>query len=110
MIDRAIALPTVDIVPVPVGKVSVAAPFVIVDITGAVNVLFVSVSVVALPTKVSVPVGIVKTAVPLIAVAVILQVPEVEPVKINPPAGNVMPVVPSKSRLMLITPSTHPKW
>ena len=58
MIDRAIALPTVDIVPVPV--------------------------------------GIVKTAVPLIAVAFTVQVPEVEPVKINPPAGNVMPVVPSR--------------
>ena len=72
MIDRAIALPTVDIVPVPV--------------------------------------GIVKTAVPLIAVAFTVQVPEVEPVNINPPAGNVMPFVPSKSRLMLITPSTHPKW
>jgi hypothetical protein len=62
MIDRAIALPTVDIVPVPV--------------------------------------GIVNIAVPLIAVAFTTQVPEVEPVKINPPAGNVMPVVPSKSRLM----------
>jgi hypothetical protein len=72
MIDNAIALPTVDIVPVPVGMV--------------------------------------KTAVPLIAVALTVQVPEVEPVNINPPAGNVTPVVPSKIRLMLITPSTHPMW
>ena len=82
MIDRAIALPTVDIVPVPVGMINVV--------------------------------------VPLIAVAVILQVPEVEPGRVIPPAGNVMPVVPSKIRLMLITlsdiylspsesvPSSHP--
>ena len=72
MIDRAIALPTVDIVPVPVGMINVV--------------------------------------VPLIAVAFTVQVPEVEPVNINPPAGNVMPVVPSKIKLIPTIPSTHPMW
>lgn len=39
------------------GKVNVAAPFVIVDMTGEVRVLLVKVSVVALPTRVSVAAG-----------------------------------------------------
>jgi hypothetical protein len=51
-------------VPVVVGNVSVPV-FVIVEITGAVNVLFVSVSVVARPTKVSEVVGNVRVALPL---------------------------------------------
>jgi len=66
MIDNAIVLPTVDIVPVPV--------------------------------------GIVKTAVPLIAVAFIVQVPEVEPWRISPPVvGAVSPTVPSRIRLILLS-------
>jgi hypothetical protein len=49
------------------------------DIVGLVKVLLVSVSVVALPTKVSVVVGKVSVGVPATAGAVIVTAPEVSP-------------------------------
>jgi hypothetical protein len=67
---------------------------------GATIVLFVSVSVVDWPTRVSVPVGIVNTDVPLSAEAFISQVPEVDPTSVKPPDVNVIPPDPSKIRLI----------
>jgi hypothetical protein len=65
-------------VPVRVGSVSVPV-FVIAAITGLVSVLFVSVSVVALPTRVSVATGIVRTLDPETAGACNVMEPLVSP-------------------------------
>ena len=55
-------------------------------------VLFVNVSVVALPTRVSVPTGKVITDVPAVAAEIICVVPEVEP-------DNLIPEVPKVGRV-----------
>jgi len=65
-------------VSVDVGRVKVPV-LLMVLITGLVNVLLVSVSVVALPTRVSVAAGSVRTVVPATAVACNVVVPDVEP-------------------------------
>jgi hypothetical protein len=65
-------------VPVRVGSVRVPV-FVIEDMTGLVSVLFVSVSVVALPTSVSVATGNVRTLDPEAAGACRVIVPLVSP-------------------------------
>jgi hypothetical protein len=62
--------------------------------TAACKVLLVSVSVVALPTSVSVAAGNVRVVVPAVAVANNVVVPEVEPVKIaDVPNDRVVSIV-----------------
>ena len=78
-----------DSVPVSVGSVRVPE-FVIVAITGLVSVLFVSVSVVALPTSVSVATGSVRVPDPATAGAAIVTAPDELPGKIAPVAPSVV--------------------
>jgi hypothetical protein len=59
------------------------------DTLGVVSVLLVSVSVVALPTKVSVAAGSVKVVVPATAVAVTVVVPDVVPARTSVPEPSV---------------------
>jgi len=75
-------------VSVDVGSVKVPV-FVMVEITGFVKVLLVSVSVVVLPTKVSVATGSVSTEVPAVAPDNTVVVPEVEPLNLTPVVPNV---------------------
>jgi hypothetical protein len=58
-------------------------------IVGLVSDLFVSVSVVSLPTKVSVAAGSVKVVVPATAVAVTVVVPDVVPARTSVPEPSV---------------------
>jgi hypothetical protein len=90
-------------VPVTVGRVSVPV-FVMVAITGAVNVLFVSVSVVALPTSVSVLVGKVNVGVPAAAGVTIVAMPEVLPDKANAVALTDLPAVKLLTATLVVTP------
>jgi hypothetical protein len=74
--------------------VAVATPNAGVVRVGLVRVLFVSVSVVARPTRVSVAAGNVRVVVPAVAVANNVVVPEVDPVKIaDVPNDRVVSIV-----------------
>jgi hypothetical protein len=74
--------------------VAVATPNAGVVRVGLVRVLFVSVSVVARPTKVSVAAGNVRVVVPAVAVANNVVVPEVDPAKIaDVPNDRVVSIV-----------------
>jgi hypothetical protein len=77
-------------VSVAVGRVTVPV-LVIVEITGAVKVLLVRTSVVALPTKVSLLVaGNVKVLVPATALACTVVVPEVDPLNPKDATGEAL--------------------
>ena len=98
--------------PVEIGKlvalVSVAdegVPRAGVTRVGLVSVLFVSVSVVALPTRVSVAAGKVKTVVPATAVACNVVVPDVEPANFVVPASVIVLPVPTFKPTLVPVPA-----
>ena len=77
MLVKSIDVPEVEATAVP--EVNVPTPLGVPEITGEVKVLFVKVSVVALPTNVSVATGSVNTELPLTAGADNVTEPDVSP-------------------------------
>jgi len=76
---------------VPDAPVNVSAVVILADArVGAVSVLFVSVSVVAFPTSVSVAAGSVRVVVPATAVACTVVVPDVDPANLVVPASVIV--------------------